>query len=81
MLVMAPEGTCGDGRCVLQFRSGCFLPGVPLLPILFSYGKTYHNPAWGIIHEAWHFVSLLAHMHDESEKYYAMVNELAHCKV
>ena len=58
MLVMAPEGTCGDGRCILQFRRGCFLPGVPLLPILFTYGKTYHNPAWTVIYEAWHFVSL-----------------------
>ena len=56
MLVMAPEGTCGDGRGILQFRSGCFLPGVPLLPILFVYGKRSHNPAWTIVNEGWHFV-------------------------
>ena len=53
---MAPEGTCGDGRCILQFRSGSFLPGVPLLPILLQYDKSCHNPAWTIINEGWHFV-------------------------
>ena len=56
MLVAAPEGTCGDGRGILQFRSGCFLPGVPLLPILFKYNISCQNPAWTIINEGWHFV-------------------------
>ena len=59
MLVAAPEGTCGDGRCILQFRSGCFLPGVPLLPILFKYNISCHNPAWTVINEGWHFVRFL----------------------
>lgn len=57
MLVMAPEGTCGDGRCILRFRTGAFVPGVPVLPICFRYNKRRINPAWTIINEAWHFVS------------------------
>jgi hypothetical protein len=55
--MMAPEGTCGDGRCILHFRTGSFLPGVPLLPVLLQYDKTCHNPAWTIVNEGWHFVS------------------------
>lgn len=60
MLVMAPEGTCGDGRCVLRFRTGAFVPGVPVLPICFRYNKRRVNPAWTIINEGWHFVSFAA---------------------
>ena len=56
MLVMAPEGTTGDGRCILQFRTGAFVPGVPVLPVCLSYGKRCHNPAWTIVNEPWHFV-------------------------
>ena len=57
MLVMAPEGTCGDGRCILRFRTGAFVPGVPVLPICFRYNKRRINPAWTIINEGWHLVS------------------------
>ncbi len=59
MLVMAPEGTTGDGRCILQFRTGAFVPGVPVLPVCLHYGKRCHNPAWTIVNEGWHFVSSL----------------------
>ena len=57
MLAMAPEGTCGDGRCLLQFKTGAFVPGQPILPVLLTYNKRHHNPAWTIINEGWHFVS------------------------
>ena len=57
MLAMAPEGTCGDGRCLLQFKTGAFVPGQPILPVLLNYNKRHHNPAWTIINEGWHFVS------------------------
>jgi lysophosphatidylcholine acyltransferase/lyso-PAF acetyltransferase len=56
MLVMAPEGTTGNGRCILQFRTGAFVPGVPVLPVCLTYGKRCHNPAWTIVNEPFHFV-------------------------
>eukprot|EP00891_Asterochloris_glomerata_P008361 jgi/Astpho2/8361/e_gw1.00122.122.1_t len=56
MLAMAPEGTCGDGRCLLQFKTGAFVPGQPILPVLLTYNKRHHNPAWTIINEGWHFL-------------------------
>lgn len=43
----------------MQFRSGSFLPGVPLLPVLLQYDKTCHNPAWTIVNEGWHFLRLV----------------------
>ncbi len=56
MLFMAPEGTCGSGRCVLRFRTGAFVPGAPVLPVALAYNKAHHNPAWTIMHLGWHFV-------------------------
>ena len=59
MLFMAPEGTCGDGRCVLRFRTGAFVPGVPVLPVCLAYNKRFHNPAWTIMNLGWHFVRFI----------------------
>ena len=56
MLFMAPEGTCGDGRCILLFRRGAFVPGVPVLPVLLKYDKACHNPAWTLVNVPFSFV-------------------------
>jgi 1-acyl-sn-glycerol-3-phosphate acyltransferase len=34
-LVIAPEGTLADGRCLLSFKTGGFVAGLPIVPILF----------------------------------------------
>ena len=57
MLMMAPEGTCSDNLCILQFRTGAFVPGVPVLPVLLKYRCRHHNPSWIIINVGWQFVS------------------------
>ena len=44
---IAPEGTCGDGRGLLEFRTGAFVLGRPVLPVCLKYGQGDHNPAWG----------------------------------
>ena len=59
-LILAPEGTCGDGKCLLRFRTGAFVPGAPVLPILLKYEGRRFNPAWGIVaDERIHFVRAL----------------------
>ena len=58
-LCMAPEGTCSDGRCLLQFRRGAFIPGAPVLPVLLRYHWRRLNPAWTLVNEAWHAVRWL----------------------
>ena len=59
-LILAPEGTCGDGKCLLRFRTGAFVPGAPVLPILLKYENKHFNPAWGIVaDERIHFVRAL----------------------
>lgn len=46
MVAMAPEGTCGDGRGLLEFRTGAFVLGRPVLPVCIKYRADRHNPAW-----------------------------------
>jgi len=59
-LILAPEGTCGDGKCLLRFRTGAFVPGAPVLPILLKYENRNFNPAWGIVaDERIHFIRAL----------------------
>lgn len=56
MLSVAPEGTLSHGRCLVKFKSGAFVAGVPVIPILLRYRLTPHNPAWTLIIPAWHVV-------------------------
>eukprot|EP00879_Flechtneria_rotunda_P030301 GHRR01032921.1.p1 GENE.GHRR01032921.1~~GHRR01032921.1.p1 ORF type:complete len:307 (+),score=47.18 GHRR01032921.1:1-921(+) len=57
MLSVAPEGTLSHGRCMLKFKTGAFVPAVPVVPILLRYKLKPHNPAWTIIITPWHLVS------------------------
>lgn len=59
MLSVAPEGTLSHGRCVLTFKTGAFVPGMPVVPIILRYKLTPHNPAWTIIIPFWHVLRLM----------------------
>ncbi len=43
----------------LYVSTGAFLPGAPVLPVLLTYSKTHHNPAWTIIDVPFHVLRLL----------------------
>ncbi|KXZ53015.1 hypothetical protein GPECTOR_8g383 [Gonium pectorale] len=68
LIAIAPEGTCGDGRGLLEYRTGAFVPGVPVLPLCIKYGIGSHNPAWGQVYSVgWHFVRLMCQWRNEVE--------------
>lgn len=46
MLAIAPEGVVHSGRCVIEFKTGAFVPGVPVLPVCIRYSRRHFNPAW-----------------------------------
>lgn len=45
IVVMAPEAVCSSGRSLLEFRTGAFVLGRPVLPVLLQYRNTSFNPA------------------------------------
>ena len=42
--VIFPEGSYANGKALLEFKSGAFVAGVPITPVLFSYGQ--YVPYW-----------------------------------
>ncbi|EFJ51694.1 hypothetical protein VOLCADRAFT_73089 [Volvox carteri f. nagariensis] len=68
MLCMAPEGTCSDGRGLLEFRTGAFVLGRPVLPVCLKYTINGHNPAWTQVYsELWHLVRLMCQWRNDLE--------------
>eukprot|EP01083_Nonionella_stella_P068840 183089_1 len=45
-IIVFPEGTTSNGRCVMPFKRGAFLPGLAVQPLLLRYPHRHCNPAW-----------------------------------
>ncbi|MEW5320110.1 MAG: hypothetical protein WDW38_011208 [Sanguina aurantia] len=59
-MLLFPEGTTSNGLHLLPFKSGAFLAGVPLQPIILEYGVQGRvSPAWESIDAARHLLLLL----------------------
>ena len=49
VLVIAPEGTTKSrSNCLLRFRKGAFVPGLPVTPVLLSYPARHFHVGWGL---------------------------------
>ncbi|MEW5313605.1 MAG: hypothetical protein WDW38_005160 [Sanguina aurantia] len=59
VVVMAPEAVCSSGRGLLQFRTGAFVLGRPVLPVLLKYSNTVFNPAWTLQNDLFHYLRLI----------------------
>ena len=59
-LAVFPEGTTTNGRFLLPFRTGAFLAGAPVRPVIVSYSRTRVNPAWETISAPRHILLMLA---------------------
>lgn len=42
-LAMFPEGTTSNGKCILPFHKGAFIPGKPVIPIYFKLPNCGHD--------------------------------------
>lgn len=58
-LLLFPEGTTTNGDYLLRFKTGAFLAGVPVQPIILKYGPSRISPAWETIGGAWHIFLML----------------------
>lgn len=60
--VVFPEGTTSNGRHLLKFRRGAFVPGAPVKPVIISYPHTWFDPAWESITGPAHLFRLLTQL-------------------
>lgn len=45
-LMIFPEGTCTNRACLITFKSGAFIPGVPVQPVLIRYPNRLDTVTW-----------------------------------
>jgi lysophosphatidylcholine acyltransferase / lyso-PAF acetyltransferase len=56
--MIAPESTTKHTDVLLRFSRGAFVPGRPVLPVLFRYPSQHFNVGWGITYNALHMLRL-----------------------
>ncbi|KAK8369670.1 hypothetical protein V6Z11_A01G126500 [Gossypium hirsutum] len=59
MILLFPEGTTTNGDFLLPFKTGAFLAGAPVMPVILRYSYRRFSPAWESISGVRHVVFLL----------------------
>ncbi|KAG4162246.1 hypothetical protein ERO13_D01G105300v2 [Gossypium hirsutum] len=59
MMLLFPEGTTTNGDFLLPFKTGAFLAGAPVMPVILRYSYRRFSPAWESISGVRHVVFLL----------------------
>ena len=54
------QGTTSNGKCILPFKTGAFLAGAPVQPVVIKYGPDRVSPAWDSVGALWHVFLMLA---------------------
>ena len=74
-LLLFPEGTTTNGKYLLPFKSGAFLTGAPVQPVLLRYRWRRFSPAWETISAARHFFFTFSQLYQSLELVYLPVYE------
>jgi lysophosphatidylcholine acyltransferase/lyso-PAF acetyltransferase len=74
-LLLFPEGTTTNGKYLLPFKTGAFLTGAPVQPVLLRYSWRRFSPAWETITAARHFFLTFSQLHQSLEVVYLPVYE------
>ncbi|XP_051520534.1 lysophosphatidylcholine acyltransferase 1-like [Myxocyprinus asiaticus] len=45
-IMIFPEGTCTNRSCLIAFKPGAFIPGVPVQPVLLRYPNEMDTVSW-----------------------------------
>lgn len=59
LMLLFPEGTTTNGDFLLPFKTGAFIAGAPVLPVILRYPFQRFSPAWDSISGVRHVILLL----------------------
>lgn len=59
LMLIFPEGTTTNGKFLLPFKTGAFIAGAPVLPVILRYPYQRFSPAWDSISGVRHVILLL----------------------
>ncbi|CAA6656619.1 unnamed protein product [Spirodela intermedia] len=48
-VLLFPEGTTTNGRAIISFQLGAFIPGFPVQPVIVRYPYIHFDQSWGFI--------------------------------
>ncbi|KAG9147682.1 hypothetical protein Leryth_014853 [Lithospermum erythrorhizon] len=72
-VLLFPEGTTTNGRCLLSFQLGAFIPGHPVQPVVVRYPHVHFDQSWGRIPLAKLIFRMLTQFHNFMEVEYLPV--------
>ena len=61
-VAMFPEGTTTNNTRIVHFRTGAFVAGVPVIPIVFTYPYTFWDPAFTSCSLPFHILGTLSQL-------------------
>ncbi|KAF9614793.1 hypothetical protein IFM89_020647 [Coptis chinensis] len=72
-LLLFPEGTTTNGRVLISFQLGAFLPGFPIQPVVVRYPHIHFDQSWGYISLAKLMFRMFTQFHNFMEVEYLPV--------
>ncbi|PIA49737.1 hypothetical protein AQUCO_01300469v1 [Aquilegia coerulea] len=72
-LLLFPEGTTTNGRVLISFQLGAFIPGYPIQPVVVRYPHIHFDQSWGDISLAKLMFRMFTQFHNYMEVEYLPV--------
>ncbi|KAJ4776558.1 Lysophospholipid acyltransferase LPEAT2 [Rhynchospora pubera] len=72
-VMLFPEGTTSNGRFMLSFQHGAFVPGFPVQPVVVRYPYVHFDQSWGNISLAMLMFRMFTQFHNFMEVEYLPV--------
>ncbi|CAN1157658.1 Lysophospholipid acyltransferase LPEAT2 [Linum perenne] len=80
-VLLFPEGTTSNGRVLLSFQLGAFLPNYAIQPVVVRYPHVHFDQSWGNISLALLMFRMFSQFHNYLEvEYLQIVSPLDNCK-
>ncbi|KAL9265395.1 Lysophospholipid acyltransferase LPEAT2-like protein [Drosera capensis] len=81
-VLLFPEGTTTNGRALLSFQLGAFLPGYPIQPVTVHYPFVHFDQSWGNISLPKLMFRMFTQFHNFMEvEYLPVIRPLRECKL
>ncbi|TYH95635.1 hypothetical protein ES332_A12G120000v1 [Gossypium tomentosum] len=69
-VLLFPEGTTTNGKVLISFQLGAFIPGHPIQPIIVHYPHVHFDQSWGLISLAKLMFRMFTQFHNYMEVEY-----------
>ncbi len=45
-IIIFPEGVCTNRECLVSFKEGAFIPGLPVQPVIIEFKNEFDSVTW-----------------------------------